>query len=51
MIFFPDHNRGYLDNDNEIKPIPDTFSYAVGTANEDKLWQVSESLVGQKFSY
>ena len=51
MIFLPDRNGGHLDDDNEIKLIPDTFSYAVGTVNEDKLWQISESLVGQKFSY
>jgi len=51
MIPYPEHNGGHLDDDNQIKPIPDAFSYAVGAENEDKLWQISESFVGEKFSY
>ncbi|KAJ0416737.1 hypothetical protein BJY00DRAFT_316618 [Aspergillus carlsbadensis] len=40
-----------IDNDNQIKPIPEQFSYATGVENEERLWALSEALVKEKFAY
>ncbi|KAL4862265.1 hypothetical protein BDV12DRAFT_203215 [Aspergillus spectabilis] len=45
------HNGGHFDDDNKIKPIPEEFAYATGIENEERLWELSEKLVDQKFSY
>lgn len=45
-----DKNGGHYDDDNQIKPIPEEFPYASGVDNEDRLWELSEKLVGQKFT-
>ncbi|KFX99555.1 hypothetical protein O988_03790 [Pseudogymnoascus sp. VKM F-3808] len=46
-----DHNGGHYDDDNQIKPIPEAYAYATGIDNEERLWELSEKLVGQKFAY
>ncbi|KAL4887227.1 hypothetical protein BJY04DRAFT_212272 [Aspergillus karnatakaensis] len=45
------HNGGHIDDDCQVKPIPEAFAYAIGIDNEDRLWELSEKLVKQKFSY
>ncbi|KAF3385774.1 Short-chain dehydrogenase [Talaromyces pinophilus] len=46
-----DQNGGYLDEDNQIKPIPEEYDYAFGPGNEERLWKLSERLVNDEFSY
>jgi hypothetical protein len=46
-----DKNGGHYDDDNQIKPIPEAYAYAVGIENEERLWKLSEKLVGQNFTY
>jgi hypothetical protein len=46
-----DQNGGHYDDDNQIKPIPEAYAYATGIDNEERLWELSEKLIGQKFAY
>ncbi|KAL4897293.1 hypothetical protein BDV59DRAFT_198693 [Aspergillus ambiguus] len=43
-------NGGYIDEDNQVKPIPEEHGHVRGVENEDRLWALSEKLVRQKFS-
>lgn len=44
-----DQSGGHFDDDNQIKPIPEAYTYATGIDNEERLWELSEKLVQQKF--
>jgi hypothetical protein len=46
-----DQSGGHFDDDNQIKPIPEAYTYATGIDNEERLWELSEKLVQQKFVY
>jgi hypothetical protein len=46
-----DRSGAHLDDDNQIKAIPEQFEYASGIENEERLWALSEGLVGKKFVY
>ncbi|KAL2815092.1 hypothetical protein BJX63DRAFT_442108 [Aspergillus granulosus] len=46
-----DRSGAHIDDDNQVKPIPEQFAYAVGVENEDRLWALSEELVKEKFAY
>ena len=45
----PDHNGAYC-QDGQIAP-EQAKPYAVDKAEAEKLWKLSEEIVGQKFNY
>ncbi|CEL03627.1 hypothetical protein ASPCAL04779 [Aspergillus calidoustus] len=46
-----DRSGAHIDDDNQIKPIPEQFGYSTGVENEERLWALSEELVKEKFVY
>jgi len=49
MGMFTDRNGAYL---NDCKVDDETVEpYAVDKGNAERLWKISEDMVGQKFSY
>ncbi|KAL2801703.1 hypothetical protein BJX63DRAFT_438565 [Aspergillus granulosus] len=46
-----DRSGAHIDDDNQIKVIPEQFPYAIGVENEERLWNLSEELVKEKFVY
>ncbi|KAL3441961.1 hypothetical protein BJX65DRAFT_287709 [Aspergillus insuetus] len=46
-----DRSGAHIDDDNQIKAIPEQFGYASGIENEERLWTLSEELVKEKFAY
>ncbi|KAL5343274.1 hypothetical protein BJX70DRAFT_385743 [Aspergillus crustosus] len=41
----------FIKGKSSVNPISEKFDYAFGVANEERLWELSEQLVNQKFSY
>ncbi|KAL8718484.1 MAG: hypothetical protein Q9225_004385 [Loekoesia sp. 1 TL-2023] len=48
----PEHNEQYLQDGHIADPYVDTIKpYALDKVEADRLWKLSEELVGQKFDY
>jgi hypothetical protein len=46
-----DRGGAHIDDDNQIKRIPEQFAYATRVENEEQLWTLSEELAKEKFVY
>lgn len=52
IIRLTDHNGAYLLDTRIADPYADTVKpWATSPVEADRLWKLSETLVGQKFSY